>query len=154
MEGLLERLARLSLKKSNKLLKKGGQIGGAIAGNMVAPGVGGFIGSQAGQALGGGIGSSLEALSESGRRNPYEFQMDNVANYQHQPTFAQNWAGKFGESLGGQGADILGDYAQSKIPTGVESEEGLTPEQEIEALLEGLTPEAREAILAKYMGAR
>ena len=123
------------------------------SGNLVAPGVGGYVGAQAGQAIGGGVESALNALSEGGRRNPSEFQVNNLNSFRQQPGFGERFGENLGSNLINQGADIGEDALSGKIP-GYESQEELSPEQQVEALLESLSPESRSAILAKYVGAQ
>jgi hypothetical protein len=146
MEGLLERLARLSLKKAGKLAKYGGQAGGAALGTLAAPGVGTYLGSEAGKAVGGGVESALSALSERGRQ-PQHQMAGNLNSYQQQPSFGQRFAGNFGENLGNQAGEALENYLNPE-----EGSEEQTIEQQLEALLDSLSPEQREALLSKYTG--
>lgn len=149
MEGLLERLARLSLKKAGNLSRTGGSVGGAALGNMLAPGVGGYLGGQAGQALGGGVESALGALSESGQ-GPRNMQVGNLGSYQQQPSFGQRFAGNFGEQLGNQAGNALGQAMQGGEENVPQEEQSVA--SQLEALLDSLSPEERNSILAKYTG--
>lgn len=145
MEGLLERLAKLSLQKAGKLSKTAGEYGGAALGAMGGP-MGAYAGQQAGKAIGGGVKGLLDTLAED-KRNPHgSFDINNLHSFQQSPSFGQ----RAGENIGGELIDQAGDIGKDYLKQFAPGQEQEDPIEKIHKLLEGLSPEQRAEILAKY----
>ena len=146
MNGLLERLAQLSLKKAGSLSRQGGKWAGAGLGTMIAPGIGSYLGYHGGDLVGGGIGAGLDALSgrigeepvnQVGQQNP------------ERPSFGQETADNMGQHVGNQALDMLGGAGPQQDQGEFQTSPILAQLQE---LLDSLSPEERNKILAKYQG--
>lgn len=159
MQGLLEKLAQLSLKKAGSLSKKAGKYGGATLGAASGP-LGSIAGEAAGQAIGGGVKSILDTLAGQGdpRLGTQGQGVGNLQSFRRQPGFGSQLAGNFGNEMGEVAGGALGNLAQHGLehlmaPDEQEQQaEEKSVASQLEELLDSLTPEERASILAKYAG--